>query len=111
MTANFLALIALGGLIAGAGLLAIDEPHLQTMAAVAAAVIAPGFEPLAKVPLGIVLRRPQVLWRGLLSTFSGYAVLITGAVLAYGLLRLLGAAPEVDTFAESTGVKSIMEPS
>ena len=111
VTANFLALMALGGLIAGAGLLAIDEPHLQTMAAVAAAVIAPGFEPLAKMPLGIVLRRREVLWRGLVSTLVGYGVLIAAAALVYGLLRALGAVPGLDALVESASVHAITEPS
>lgn len=55
ITSNYLLLMAVGGIIAAAGVLA--ELAVATVAYVASAIIAPGFEPVAKIPLGIVLRR------------------------------------------------------
>lgn len=111
VTPNYLALMALGGLLAGAGLLAIDEPALPMTAAIAAAVVAPGFEPLAKIPLGLILKRREVLWRGVRSTVAGYSVLIAASALVYGLLWTLGAAPEAGKLAESSAVSHIASPS
>jgi len=110
ITANFLALMALGGLIGGAGLLATDEPHLQVMAAVAAAVVAPGFEPIAKIPLGIVLLRGKTVWRGLVSMIVGYGTLIVAAAASYLALSFLGSAPSPDMLAQSDSVKAIVDP-
>lgn len=73
ITANFVTLMALGGAIAATGLVAESVP--QTIAFVAASIIAPGFEPIAKVPLGVVLGRWAVVRRGVLATVVGYAVL------------------------------------
>lgn len=70
---NFLVTMAVGGAIAACGLLLTTTT--QATAMVAAAVIAPGFEPLAKVPLAIVLRRRELLLRGLRSAVAGYLVL------------------------------------
>lgn len=111
ITPNYLALMGLGGALAGAGLLATGEPALQVTAAIAAAVIAPGFEPIAKVSLGVVLNRREVLWRGAQSTLAGYAVLIGAAALTYALLAALGAAPSGRALADSSAVKHIAAPS
>ena len=70
---NFLVTMALGGAIAACGLLLTTTT--QATAMVAAAVIAPGFEPLAKLPLAIVLRRRELFVRGLRSALAGYLVL------------------------------------
>ena len=91
ITPNFLALMALGGAIAAAGLFAHD-PAERAVATVAAAILAPGFEPLAKVPLGLVLRRWEVAKLGVLSTLAGYAALMAGGAAAFLVLRALGAA-------------------
>ena len=111
ITPNFLILMGLGGAIAGAGLLATGEPALQIIAAVAAAVVAPGFEPIAKIPLGIVLKRREVLMSGLVSTFAGYGILIAAAAAACGLLTALGAGVDADKFASLDAVKHIAQPS
>lgn len=76
-TPNFVALTAFGGAVAIAGL--VSEPVPQAIALVSASVIAPGFEPLAKLPLGVVLGRWDLAWKGLRSTAAGYAVLILAA--------------------------------
>ena len=81
---NFLLTMALGGAIAACGLLLTTTT--QATAMVAAAVIAPGFEPLAKLPLAIVLRRRELFLRGLRSAVAGYLVLgLSAAVTMVGL--------------------------
>lgn len=97
VTANYVALMALGGMIAAVGL--VSEPAPQAIAFVAASIIAPGFEPLAKIPLGLVLGHWDVVKRGLLSAIVGYAVLI----LAAGLAMYLLLATHTVTLAEFTG--------
>jgi hypothetical protein len=84
-TSNFIALTALGGAVAATGLTA--EPVPQALALVAASVIAPGFEPLAKFPLGLALRRWGLAWSGLRSAAVAYAVVIVAASLTlWGLI-------------------------
>ncbi|TGE12064.1 DUF389 domain-containing protein [Hymenobacter elongatus] len=105
ITTNYLLLMALGGLIWAIGL--VSEPVPQAVAFTAAAIIAPGFDPMTKVPLGLVLRRWIVVWRGLQSTLAGYAVLVgTAALTMYGLVAagettgaLLAANSEVKHLA------------
>ena len=59
----------------------------QAVAFVSSAIIAPGFDPLTKVPLALVLRRWPLLWHGLRSALVGYAVLVLAAGLTfYGLV-------------------------
>lgn len=84
-TPNFVALTAFGGAVALAGL--VSEPVPQAIALVSASVIAPGFEPLAKFPLGVVLGRWGLAWKGLRSAAAGYLVLIAAAALTlWGLV-------------------------
>lgn len=81
---NFLLTMVLGGAIAACGLLLTTTT--QATAMVAAAVIAPGFEPLAKLPLAIVLRRRKLFLRGLRSAVAGYLTLgLSAAVTMVGL--------------------------
>ncbi len=87
LSANFLALMALGGVIAAIGF--ASGPVSQATAFVAASVIAPGFEPIAKVGLGLTLRRADVVRDGALATIAGYAALIAAACAAFLLLRLV----------------------
>lgn len=86
ITANYLALMFLGGAVAAIGL--VETPVPQAVAFIASAMIAPGFEPLAKMPLGLVLWRPHLLSRGLISALYGYIALIVGSALMFGILRL-----------------------
>ncbi|MBW3634969.1 MAG: DUF389 domain-containing protein [Armatimonadetes bacterium] len=88
VTPNFLALMTLGGAVAALGL--VSNPVPQAIAFIASAMIAPGYEPLAKMPLGLVLGRWGVVRRGLESALWGYAGLILGAALMFGLLMALG---------------------
>ena len=89
-THNYLLLMAAGGAIATAGFL--STPPTQTIAFVSASVIAPGFEPLAKVPLGLALGRWRTVLRGLRSALIGYLLIVATAALAYLLLEATGAA-------------------
>lgn len=109
ITANFLLLMALGGGLAAVGL--TSEPAPQAIAFVAASVIAPGFEPIAKMPLGLVIGNLDVVRRGLVSLLAGYAVLIGGAALTFAVLLALGTVraedvltnPEVGHLAKPGG--------
>ncbi len=94
VTTNFLLLMAAGGAIAAMGL--VSEPSSQAISFVAASVIAPGFEPLGKLALGLVLRRWHMVRQGLASAGAGYAALIASAALMFLLLRLVGAVTTPD---------------
>ena len=109
VTANFLALMALGGAVAAAAL-AAEDPARRAIATVAAAVLAPGYEPIAKVALGLALRKRAVLAAGLVSTAAGYAALVAGAAAAFALLRLMGAASAVDGLPGSAAVHELSHP-
>src|SRR3569833_3291976 len=58
ISTKFLVLMALGGLIAASGFL-FDPVH-QAIACVGASIIAPGFEPVAKLAQGLVLGAGEV---------------------------------------------------
>lgn len=107
ITPNFLLLMALGGLIGAAG--AFAEPTIGVVAYVASAIITPGFEPLAKLPLGIVLKRWQVFRAGFISALVGYALLIAAAAVTWPLLNLFGAVP-ASAFLEGDVLKHTLSP-
>jgi hypothetical protein len=107
ITPNYLALMALGGGIGAIGL--VSEPVPQAIALVAASVIAPGFEPIAKIALGIVLHHKDVLQRGLTSMLSGYLVLMLAAAATFLLLRQAGAVT-VEEFVQNPEVKRMADP-
>ena len=107
ITANFLALMFLGGCVASVAL--VESPVHQAVGFVAAAMISPGYEPLAKVPLGLVLGKGRLVRRGLQSALAGYAMLVVGAALMFGLLRALNvSSPEL--LAHNPGVLSLSHP-
>ncbi|GAB3298466.1 DUF389 domain-containing protein [Hymenobacter tenuis] len=97
ITVNYLLLMGLGGIIAAIGL--VSEPVPQAVAFVASAIIAPGFDPMTKVPLGLVLRHWSLVRRGLESALAGYAVLVAAAALT--MAALVGAGET--TAAELAG--------
>lgn len=107
ITSNFLALMGLGGSMATVGL--VSEPAPQAMAFIAASIISPGFEPIAKIPLGIVTRKAAVVWRGLLSVITGYAVLVGAAALTFAILLALGTVSTAD-FVNNPEVKHLADP-
>jgi hypothetical protein len=84
VSANYVVLMALGGVIAASGFLL--ESVTQAIAFVGAAIIAPAFEPVAKLAQGLVLRQATVCGRALLSMAVGYTVLGVTAFLTIALL-------------------------
>jgi hypothetical protein len=88
ITTNYLLLMGLGGVVAAIGL--VSEPVPQAVAFVASAIIAPGFDPMTKVPLGLVLRRWSLVGNGLKSALAGYAVLVALAALTTWALVATG---------------------
>ena len=107
-TADCLLLMALGGAIAAMGFV-VHNPAEQAISFVAGAIVAPGFEPLAKVSVGLALRRWGVAARGLGSAALGYLVLALSAALLFLVLRLTGAVT-VGGFAGNHGVESLAHP-
>lgn len=89
ITWNFVLLMALGGAICAIGL--VSAPAPQAIAFAAAGIIAPGFEPLAKISLGLVLGRWHVVRRGVVSSLVGYAVLMLSAALVLFILFQTGS--------------------
>ena len=84
MTANALLVMALAGMIAAVGI-ATNALHVV----IGAMVIAPGFQPISRIGLGLVAQSPA--WRrGLWDTLRGYAVLVAVAALTSLLLDVLG---------------------
>ena len=108
VTFNFVALIVAGGVIALTGL--VTETNQAAVVFVAAAIIAPGFEPIAKIPLGLVLRRRALLQRGLRSVTIGYLALIAATAIAYLGLRAAGVITEGQLVANSE-VRRLADPS
>ncbi|HSH60083.1 MAG TPA: DUF389 domain-containing protein [Acidimicrobiales bacterium] len=106
-TVNFFVLIVAGGVIALTGLL--TETNQAAVAFVAAAIIAPGFEPLAKIPLGLVLHRRDLVQRGLRSTATGYLALTAAAAIAYLGLRAGGVVTETQLVSNSE-VRRLADP-
>jgi hypothetical protein len=84
VSSNYVVLMALGGIIATCGL--VMESVSQAIAFVGAAIIAPAFEPVAKLAQGLVLRQKNVCGRALASIAIGYAVLCATAFLTMTVL-------------------------
>jgi hypothetical protein len=101
LTPNYAALMALGGAVAAAGI--YQDTLNKTVAFVAASIIAPGYEPMAKIALAIVLRRWPIVRQALLSLAVGYGLVLLSSALmilalhAFGGIDLaqLGTVPEV----------------
>ena len=104
---NYVYLMALGGAICAVGL--TSEPVPQAIAFASAGIIAPGFEPLAKIPLGAVLGRWHVVGRGALSSLVGYAVLILSAALVMFVLLKTGSV-EIEELVKNPEIKNIAHP-
>jgi hypothetical protein len=106
-TANYLILMALGGAIAATGF--VVHSTEQALSFVAAAIVAPGFDALAKTSVGLALRRRGAAARGLGSAALGYLVLALSAALVLVVLRLTGVAT-VGEFAHNHEVKALAHP-
>ena len=107
ITTNYLLLMGLGGIICALGLVA--EPVPQALAFVASAIIAPGFDPMTKVPLGLALRRWQLVWHGLRSVLAGYAVLVAMAAATMAALVANGDS-SAHALATNPEVQHLMHP-
>ena len=107
ITTNYLALMVLGGAIGAAGL--VLEGTSQAISFVAASIVAPGFEPIAKISVGLALRRWDVARRGLTSTIAGYLALMLSAALVFALLFLTGVVV-VEEFADNPEVQTLADP-
>lgn len=80
---NFIALMVLAGIVASVGL-STGALHLV----IAAMLLIPGFQPIANIPLGIVLRNRRLVRLGLVSTLTGYSIFTAAAALGFHLIRL-----------------------
>ena len=72
-------------------------------------MLAPGFEPIVKIPLGLVLRRFEVAKLGLVSSLVGYAALAAGAAVAF-LGLWAGGAVEPDDFFAGSAAEHLAHP-
>lgn len=107
LTANFVLLMLVGGVVATAALFL--GPISQTIGLVAAAVIAPGFEPVARLPFGVVLRQGSLVRRAVASTVAGYLVLIVASAVVFAALRLTGTVT-VAALMRNSQVYSVTHP-
>ncbi|GAA4896748.1 DUF389 domain-containing protein [Actinomycetospora straminea] len=107
ISTNYLALMALGGAIAVAGLLSPPVP--QALALAASAIIAPAFEPVAKLAVAALRGSLYRIRRSLVSVVVGYLVLAAGGGVTFLVMRALGmGAPEM--LATSEGVHMVVDP-
>ena len=104
ITSNFLILMAMGGAISALGFV-VPAPE-QALAFVAASIIAPGLEPLAKIPLGISLRSKDVLIAGLKASIAGYFVLMLSAAVTFNILIFTGSS-SADEFLSDLFLQSL----
>lgn len=98
ISANYILLMLLGGIITGTAFTL--DPVSQAIAFVGASITSPGFEPLAKIGQGVVLRRGAMVGHGLLAALVGYAVLILAALATFAALVSLGETTRAHLVAE-----------
>ena len=84
VTSNYVLAMLLAGVVAAGGLWT-DTVHIV----VGAMVIAPGFEPILRVPFGLMARESEAWSQGLLSTAAGYAAMIAGAAASVLLMSYI----------------------
>jgi hypothetical protein len=101
MNASALAMMALAGVIGAVGL-ATNALHLV----IAATIIAPGFEPISRMALGVVATGRG--WAGAIDFGKGYAALIAGGAATALLLRALGTPVLFPTDAYYASVETMM---
>jgi hypothetical protein len=89
ITSNALLLMALGAIITVAAIGA--PPSMQILAVVAGSIIAPGFDGIAGVSLGVVLRRWRVVGRAATASLAAYGIAILAAGITFAALRGAGA--------------------
>jgi uncharacterized hydrophobic protein (TIGR00271 family) len=106
ITTNYLLAMFFAGFVAACGLLA-DTLHIV----IGAMLMAPGFEPLIRVPFGFLARERDSWLQGLTSTVVGYAVLIVGGALGLAAMSLLGQVEPELTDHEWIAYWSNVDPS
>lgn len=91
LSSNYLMAMCLAGVVAAAGLWT-DTVHIV----VGAMIMAPGFEPIIRVPFGLLAKGADAWKQGLKSSAAGYAVMIAGALTATLVLTWLdSSSPEL----------------
>ncbi|MGJ8592845.1 MAG: DUF389 domain-containing protein [Aquaticitalea sp.] len=105
-TENFGILMFVGGII-GAVSMVSNMPDL-VVAFIAASIIAPGLEPVAKIPLGIILKKKEVFFAGLKATVIGYGLLITASALSFWVMFEFGSITK-ETFFDNKATQSLMK--
>lgn len=80
---NYLLAMGFSGGVAAAGLWT-DTLHIV----IGAMVIAPGFEPLLRIPFGLLALSKPRMHRGLASSAAGYGAMAFGAAIATWILQL-----------------------
>ncbi len=108
LTANFFLTTAGGAIIVTAGL-AASSGVTEATALVAAAIIAPVFEPLARIGLGAVSRQPKVAAHGVYSALLSYLTLVIVSLITMLVLRA-GGHGFVDEFLHSSTVHEVQYP-
>jgi hypothetical protein len=108
LTANFFLTTAGGAVIVTCGL-AASSGVTEATALVAAAVIAPVFEPLARIGLGVVNRHPQAARYGTYSALAGYLTVIVVSLLTMLVLRA-GGHGFAEEFRHSSTVHEVEYP-
>jgi uncharacterized protein DUF389 len=108
LTPNFFVTTAGGAIIVTCGL-STSSGVTEAIALVAAAIIAPVFEPLARIALGVVNRHPRVITHGIYSALLSYVALILVSLLTMLVLRV-GGHGFVDEFLRSSTVHEIQHP-
>lgn len=85
---NYLAAMTLAGAVAAGGLWT-DLLHLI----IGSMIIAPAFEPLVRIPFGMITKAKELIPSGLISTGAGYLCLAGGAALSTLILTLWNSGP------------------
>lgn len=97
---NFLALMFLAGAVAGAGLFA-DTLHIV----VGAMLIAPGFEPLARISVGLASSLPDTARRGALGLLLGYLAVAAGGAVGAASAAWADPARELSSMFSGSWVQ------
>lgn len=107
ISTNFILLMIAGGALAAVGL--VSDPVPMMMAFATAGIIAPGFEPVVAIPLGVVFKRFGIVGRALLSVVAGYATLILAAAAVIKILLVTGHV-ERDQLIASRDIETMINP-
>lgn len=89
ISSNYLLAMFFSGVVAAAGLWS-DTLHIVF----GAMVITPGFEPIIRVPFGLLAQQHRAWSTGLKSTALGYLALVVGSAVAALIAMLVSSTPE-----------------